>query len=93
MKQIKASHFLEYLQGEVDAFRSILVLTETQAQELLNGDKELDTARSRLAHHIMKTHPTPINAADALLMALDRAEIRLYKIQQTAASLDPIMDL
>jgi hypothetical protein len=93
MNPIKASHFLEYLQGEVDAFRSILVLTETQAQELLNGDKELDTARSRLAHHIMQTHPKPINGADALLLALDRAEIRLYKIQQTAVSLDPIMDL
>jgi len=93
MKPIKASHFLEYLQGEVDAFRSILVLTETQAQELLNGDKELDTARSRLAHHIMQTHPKPINGADALLLALDRAEIRLYKIQQTAVSLEPILEL
>jgi len=93
MKPIKASHFLEYLQGEMDAFRSILALADLQAQELINEDKELDAARSRLAHHIMKTHPTPINAADALLMALDRAETKLEKIQQTAVSLDPIMDL
>jgi len=91
--KIKANTFLAYLQGETDAFRSILQLTERQAQELLDGDKELDAARSRLAHHLMKTHPKPVNGADALLLALERAEMKLQAMMQTAQSLAPTLEL
>ena len=93
MKPIKANDFLGWLQGEVDAFCSILQIREDRAKELLDKDKELDAARSRLAHHLMQTQPKPINSADALLIALERAEMKLQAIRQTAESLAPALEL
>ena len=93
MTPIKANTFLAYLQGEADAFRSILQLTEHKAQELLDSDKELDAARSRLAAHLMQTHSKPVNGADALLIALERAEMKLQAIAQTVQSVTPTLEL
>jgi len=90
---IKANDFLEWLQGETAAFCSILQLVETEAQEMIDTDKVLDPARSRLAAHLMQTQPQPVNGADALLIALERAELKIQAIRQTITSLDPIMDL
>ena len=93
MKPIKANDFLGWLQGEVDAFCSILQIREDRAKELLDKDKELDAARSRLAHHMMQDLPAPINRADALQLALERAELKLQIIKQTAESFAPILEL
>jgi len=93
MKPIKANEVLEWLHGEVDAFRSIFQLSEAESQELLDSDKELDPARNRLAQHLMQTQPKPINSADALLLALDRAEMKLQAIRLTAESLAPALEL
>jgi len=93
MKPIKANEVLEWLHGEVDAFRSIFQLTEAQAQEMIDNDLELDPFRNRLAHHLMQTQPKPINSADALLLALERAEMKLQAIRLTAESLAPALEL
>ena len=93
MIPIKANTFLAYLQGETDAFRSILQITEHEAQQLLDSDKELDAARSRLAHHLMQSHPKPVNGADALLIALERLEIKLQAMMQIAQSVTPTLEL
>ena len=93
MKSIKANEFLAFLQGETAAFCSILQLEEAEAQELLDTNKELDPARSRLADHLMQSQAAPINGADALLLALERAEMRLQAIKQTAQSLTPVLEL
>ena len=78
MKPIKANEFLAFLQGETAAFCSIL---------------QLDPARSRLADHLIQSQPVPVNGADALLLALERAEMRLQAIRQTAESLAPVLEL
>ena len=93
MKPIKANDFLAWLQGELSALCSILQITEDQAKEQLDKDKELDAARSRLAHHMMQDLPAPINSADALLLALDRAELRIQAMKQLAESLSPALEL
>ena len=93
MKPIKANDVLKWLHGEVDAFRSIFQLTEAQAQEMIDNNLELDPFRNRLAHHLMQTLPKPINSADALLIALERAEMKLQAIRQTAESLAPALEL
>jgi hypothetical protein len=93
MKPIKATDFFEWLQGELTAFCSILRISETYAKELLDGDKELDTAYSRLAAHLMQTHPKPVNGADALLLALERVEMKLEAMVQAAQSLAPTLEL
>ena len=90
---IKANEFLEWMQGETAAFCSILQLNEAEAQEMFDTNKELDPARSRLADHLMQSQPVPVNGADALLLALDRAEMRLQAIRQTAESLAPVLEL
>ena len=91
--KIKANEFLAFLQGETAAFCSILQMDEAEAQELLDTNKELDPARSRLADHLMQNESTPVNGADALLIALERAEMRLQAIRQTAQSLAPVLEL
>jgi hypothetical protein len=93
MTPIKANEFLAFLQGEMAAFSSILQLEEVEAQEIIDTDNELDAIRSRLVHHIMQTHPKPVNSADALLLALERAEMKLRAMTQMAHSMDPILDL
>jgi len=93
MKPVKATNFFEWLQGELTAFCSILRISETYAKELLDGDKELDTAYSRLAAHLMQTHPKPVNGADALLIALERLEIKLQTIMETVQSVSPTLEL
>ena len=90
MTPIKATDFFEWLQGELTAFCSILHISETYAKELLDGDKELDAARSRLAAHLMQTHSKPVNGADALLIALERAEMKLQAIMQTVQSVSTL---
>ena len=91
--KVKANEFLAYMQGETAAFCSILQLNEAEAQEMIDNDQELDPAFSRLADHLMKTQPAPVNGADALLLALERAEMKLRVIKQTAESLAPILEL
>ena len=91
--KIKANEFLAFLQGETAAFCSILQLEEAEAQELLDNDQELDPARSRLANHLIQSQPVPVNGADALLLALERAEMRLQAIKQTAENLAPVLEL
>ena len=93
MKSIKANEFLAFLQGETVAFCSILQLEEVEAQEMFDTNQELDPARSRLADHLMQSQPVPVNGADALLLALERAEMRLQAIRQTAESLAPTLEL
>ncbi len=90
MKLIKANDFLEWMQGETAAFCSILQMEEAEVQEMIDADQELDAARSRLADHLMRTQPAPVNGADALLIALERAEMKLRVIKQTAESLAPL---
>ena len=91
--KIKANEFLAWMQGETVAFCSILQLEEVEAQELLDSNKELDPARSRLANHLIQNESAPINGADALLIALERAEMKLRSIKQTAESLAPTLEL
>ena len=93
MTPIKANEVLEWLHGDVDAFRSIFQLTEAQAQEMIDNDLELDPFRAKLAHHLIRTQPKPVNSADALLIALERAEMKLQAIRQTVESLAPMMEL
>ncbi|GEM_PF-5239380 len=93
MKPVKATDFFEWLQGELTAFCSILRISETYAKELLDGDKELNAAYSRLAAHLMQTHPKPVNGADALLLALERLEIKLQTIMETVQSVSPTLEL
>ena len=93
MKSIKANEFLAWIQGETVAFCSILQLEEAEAQELFDTNKELDPVRSRLADHLMQNESTPVNGADALLIALERAEMRLQAIRQTAQSMAPVLEL
>ena len=64
--KIKANEFLSYMQGGVVAFCSILQLEEAEVQELLDTNKELDPARSRLANHLIQNESAPVNGADAL---------------------------
>ncbi len=91
--KIKANDFLAFLQGETAAFCSVLQLEKAEAQEIIDTNKELDPARSRLADHLMQSQAAPINGADALLLALERAEMRLQAIKQTAQSLTPVLEL
>ena len=93
MKPIKANDFLAFLQDETAAFCSVLQLEEAESQEMINSHKELDPARSRLANHVMQSQAAPVNGADALLLALERAEMRLQAIKQTAQSLTPVLEL
>jgi len=93
MKPIKANDFLEWLQGETAAFCSILQLDESQTQKIIDADNELDPARSRLAAHLMQTQLQPVNGADALLIALERAELKIRAIRQTTESLAPTLEL
>ncbi len=93
MKLIKASDFLTFLQGETAAFCSILQMEEAEVQEMIDNDQELDPARSRLADHLMQSEPSPVNGADALLLALERAEMKLQTIRQTVESLAPVLEL
>jgi len=93
MKPIKANEVLKWLHGEIDAFRSIFQLTEVQAQEMIDNDLELDPFRAKLAHHLIRTQPKPVNSSDALLIALDRAEMKLQAIRQMAESLAPALEL
>jgi hypothetical protein len=91
--KIKAVEFFEWCQGEMAVFSSILQMEEGEAQEIIDTDNELDAVRSRLVHHMMQTHPKPVNSADALLLALERAEMKLRAMTQMAHSMDPILDL
>ena len=91
--KIKANDFLEWMQGETAAFCSILQMEEAEVQEMIDNDQELDPARSRLVDHLMQSEPAPVNGADALLLALERAEMKLRVIKQTAESLAPILEL
>ena len=91
--KIKANEFLAFLQGETAAFCSILQLEESEAQELFDTNKELDPARSRLADHLIQSQAAPVNGADALLIALERADMKLRAIKQTAESLAPTLEL
>ena len=91
--KIKANEFLAWMQGEIAAFCSILQLEESEAQELLDNDQELDPARSRLADHLMLSQAAPVNGADALLIALERADMKLRAIKQTAESLAPVLEI
>jgi hypothetical protein len=93
MKPVKANDFLMFLQGEMVAFCSILQLEEAKVQEMIDSNEELDPARSRLANHLMQSQSVPVNGADALLLALERSEMRLQAIKQTAQSLAPILEL
>jgi len=90
---IKANDFLEWLQGETAAFCSILQLEEAETQKMIDNDHELDPARSRLADHLMQSQPKPVNGADALLIALERAELKIQAIRQTIESLAPTLEL
>ena len=91
--KIKANEFLAWMQGETAAFCSILQLEEAEAQEMFDTSKELDPARSRLANHLIQNESAPVNGADALLIALERAEMKLRSIKQTAESLAPTLEL
>ena len=93
MKSIKANEFLSYLQGETAAFCSILQMDEAEVQELLDTNKELDPVRSRLANHLIQSQPVPVNGADAILIALERAEMQLRAIKQMAENLAPVFEL
>ena len=91
--KIKAVKLFDWLQGEMDAFCSILQISDDEAKTLIMNNKELDAVQSRLANYILSNNPKPINGADALLIALDRAEMKLRSIKQLVNSFDPVMEL
>jgi len=91
MKPIKINDFLQWCQDK-DAAASLLCVSIDRLNEMIEYDVTLNNHARRLAGFLM-AQSEPKSKEEVLRLALARAETKLEKIQQTAVSLDPIMDL
>ena len=91
MKQITAKQFIGWCKGDKDAAASILGVSQSKIDEMIEYDQVLDSYSNRLVNYLMEQYQ-PTSKEDVLRIALHRADSKLSKVYQTIRSLEPIMD-
>jgi hypothetical protein len=92
MKQITAKQFVGWCSGDKDAAASILTVSKSKMEEMIEFDQVLDAYSNRLVNCLLEEYQ-PSSKEDALRIALHRADSKLARVYQTVRSLDPILDL
>jgi hypothetical protein len=92
MKQVTAKQFLCWCCGDKDAAASILTVSKSKMEEMIEFDQVLDAYSNRLVNYLMSQYH-PQTKEDALRIALHRAEVKLSRAYQSITSMDPVLDL
>ncbi len=92
MKQITAKQFIRWCKGDKDAAASILGVSQSKIDEMIEYDQVLDSYSNRLVNYLMEQYQ-PSSKEDVLRIALHRADSKLVRVYQMVTSLDPIIDL
>ena len=91
MKQITTKQFVGWCCGDKEAAASILGVSQSKIDEMIEYDQVLDAYSNRLVNYLMEQYQ-PSSKEDALRIALHRADSKISKVYQTIGSLEPIMD-
>ena len=92
MKQVTAKQLVGWCCGDKDAAASILTVSKSKMEEMIEFDQVLYANSNRLVNYLMSQYH-PQTKEDALRIALHRADSKLARVYQTVTSLDPILDL
>ena len=91
MKQITTKQFVGWCCGDKEAAASILGVSQSKIDEMIEYDQVLDAYSNRLVNYLMEQYQ-PSSKEDALRIALHRADSKISKVYQTIGTLEPIMD-
>lgn len=91
MRQITTKQFIGWCCGDKEAAASILGVSQSKIDEMIEYDQVLDAYSNRLVNYLMEQYQ-PSSKEDALRIALHRADSKISKVYQTIGSLEPIMD-
>jgi len=92
LKQITAKQFVGWCCEDKDAAASILTVSKSKMEEMIEFDQVLDAYSNRLVNYLINQYQL-LDKEDALRIALHRADSKLARVYQTVICLDPILSL